>query len=87
MNRGLGVLAQIPQQLGFVPQGLGTLGSTWTAAMPDYAPAFIKNPMLGYLVAAMVGAALVVGAAWLIGKLLARGEHDPIPPTSSAPPS
>ena len=76
---------QLRAELGFVPEGLGRLGSAWTAAIPGYAPAFIKNPMLGYLVAATVGAALVVGVTWLIGKLLARSERDGASPTSSAP--
>jgi cobalt/nickel transport system permease protein len=78
---------QLQSSLGFVPEGLGRLGSTWTAAMPGYAPAFIKNPLLGYLFAAVIGAVLVIGAAWGIGKLLARDEPDATPPTPSAPSS
>ncbi len=62
-------------ELGFVPEGLASLGSAWTAAIPDYAPAFIKNPMLGYLFAAIVGAVLVVGVTWGIGRLLSRDDR------------
>ena len=76
---------QLRDELGFVPEGLGRLGSVWTSAIPDYAPAFIKNPLLGYLVAAIVGAALVVGVAWGIGKLLSRGNSGDVPTSSSAP--
>ena len=54
--------------------------------MPDYAPAFIQNPLLGYLIAAIVGSALVVGIAWGIGWLLSRGTDDggPTPPPAPA---
>ena len=76
--------AELKRTLGYVPAGLSKLGSVWTAAMPDYAPAFIRNPMVGYLLAAVVGSALVVGITWLLGKLLARKESDPKP---TAPPN
>lgn len=79
--------SELQARLGFVPEGLDRLGTTWTAAIPDYAPAFVKNPMLGYLFAAFVGAALVIAASWGIGKLLSRDEQRTRPPTSSAPPA
>ena len=41
--------------------------------IPDYAPAFIQNPLLGYLLAAVIGSALVIGITWGIAKLLSRG--------------
>ena len=56
------------RHLGFVPDGLEQLGGAWTAAIPDYAPAFIRNPLLGYLFAAIVGAALVIGVTWGIAQ-------------------
>ena len=62
--------------LGFVPPGLAEVGTAWTAAIPDYAPPYIANPLMGYLVAALLGSALVVGLTWLIGKLLSRGPDD-----------
>ena len=61
--------------LGFVPTGLERIGSLWTASVPDYAPAFIQNPLLGYLFAAAVGAALVIGVTWGVARLLARGDR------------
>lgn len=72
---------QLRQSLGFVPEGLGRLGTAWTSVMPDYAPAFVKNPMLGYLIAAVVGAVAVVGVSWGIGKLLSKGPDDRAPAT------
>lgn len=70
--------AQLKSALGYAPAGLQRLGSTWTALVPGYAPAFIRDPLAGYLVAAVIGSAIVVGGAWLLGRLLARrdpGEH------------
>jgi hypothetical protein len=79
--------AELKSTLGYVPAGLGRLGGLWTAAMPDYAPAFIRDPLVGYLVAAVVGSALVIGIAWVVGRLLARRNGDPaapIPPSDPA---
>ncbi len=66
---------QLKSQLGFVPTGLEQIGSAWTASIPGYAPAFIRNPLLGYLFAALIGAALVVGVTWGIARLLARSDR------------
>ena len=38
---------------------------------------------MGYFVAAVVGSALVIGVAWLVGWLLARGKKDDQPPTAT----
>jgi cobalt/nickel transport system permease protein len=56
-----------------VPAGLEKLSGVWSAAIPDYAPAFIQNPLAGYLLAAIIGSALVIGVTWGIAKLLSRG--------------
>jgi len=77
--------------LGFVPQGLGQLGGIWTAAVPDYAPGFIRDPLVGYLVAGVIGSALVIGVAWAFGKMLARRDaaapSGPAAATAPVPPS
>jgi cobalt/nickel transport system permease protein len=71
--------------LGYVPAGLQKVGGLWTAAMPDYAPAFIRDPFVGYLVAGIVGSGLVIGVAWLLGRVLARPhEDDPAGPRGDA---
>ena len=77
--------SQLKSSLGFVPSGLGKMGRLWTAAMPNYAPQFIRNPLLGYLVAAVVGSALVVGVTWGLARLLSRGDQakSPTPPPSA----
>jgi cobalt/nickel transport system permease protein len=77
--------SELRSALGYVPAGLEKLGGAWTAAMPGYAPAFIRDPMVGYLVAAIVGSALVIGIAWLVGRLLSRQGADSAPDAPSAP--
>ncbi len=59
-----------------VPAGLDKLSGLWSAAIPDYAPSFIQNPLAGYLVAAIIGSAVVIAATWGIAKLLARKRDD-----------
>ena len=71
--------------VGYMPQGMEQVGSLWTAMIPDYAPAFIRNPLLGYLFAAVIGSALVIGVTWLIGWALARSNKDDKPPTAPLP--
>ena len=70
---------QLKASLGFVPQGMARLGGAWTASMPDYAPTFIRNPLLGYLFAAIIGSALVIGLTWGLARLLAKRD-DRTPP-------
>lgn len=61
------------------PAGLERLSSIWSAPFPDYAPAFLKNKNLGYVLSAMFGAGLIIFvcllADWLSrlgGKNLVR---------------
>jgi cobalt/nickel transport system permease protein len=69
--------SQLRSALGYAPAGLQRLGSAWTALMPRYAPSFIRDPLVGYLVAAVIGSAIVVGGAWSLGRLLARRDTGP----------
>ena len=59
-----------------VPQGLERLASLWTAPIPDYAPPFIRSPIFGYLLSAMVGTGLIILVfllvGWLAGKIRSR---------------
>jgi cobalt/nickel transport system permease protein len=78
--------AELKSTLGFVPAGLQKLGALWTAAIPDYVPPFIANPLVGYVVAALLGSALVIGVTWLIARLLSRKAGDgPSTPAPTAP--
>jgi cobalt/nickel transport system permease protein len=55
------------------PAGLERLASLWTAPLPDYAPAFIRSPAVGYIFSAMVGTGLIIlfflGVGWLTDKV------------------
>jgi cobalt/nickel transport system permease protein len=78
---------ELTSLVGYVPSNLEKLGGLWKAAMPDYATPGVSNTLLGYLIAAVVGTALVVGATWGIGALLARRRGDeadrPTPPPAA----
>ena len=78
---------EITGRIGYVPSGFEKLGSLWKAAMPDYATPGVSNTLLGYLIAAIVGAALVAGVTWGVGALLARrrGESNIAAPSPPAP--
>jgi len=66
-----------------VPAGLEQLSGLWSAAIPSYAPAFIQNPLAGYLFAAIVGSTVIIGVTWGIARLLARKGDDGTPPAPS----
>ena len=52
------------------PEGLARLSSFWTAPVPDYAPAFLKNPAFGYILSAMLGGGAVIAACLLVHWML-----------------
>jgi cobalt/nickel transport system permease protein len=58
--------------VGYVPANLAKLGGLWRATMPGYTTPGVGNTLLGYLIAAVAGAALCVAFAWGLGALLAR---------------
>ena len=55
------------------PAGLERLASLWTAPMPDYAPAFLRNRHFGYGLSAMFGVGLILSVwlavDWTAGRL------------------
>ena len=59
-----------------VPSGLRKLSSIWTAPFPDYAPAFVRSPHLGYLLSAMFGVGLF-GVLSLIAGAVAKKRNAP----------
>ena len=54
------------------PSGLRRWAAWWAAPIPDYAPGFLRNEVAGYILSALVGGGLVIGVAWLIGRLVAQ---------------
>ena len=60
-----------------LPPGLQRFSSVWTAPFPRYAPGFIKNPFLGYLLSGMFAVGLFVMASLIarsMGRKLRRRE-------------
>jgi hypothetical protein len=65
--------------VGYVPHGLRKLGSLWNAPFRDYSFKGWENLGLGhlslaYVVSAVLGIALCVGLALLLGRLLSKKE-------------
>ena len=79
-------IEELDSLVGYVPANLEKLGGLWRAAMPEYATPGVSNALLGYLIAAIVGTALVVGVTWGVGALLARRRSDDADSASSSTP-
>jgi hypothetical protein len=63
--------------VGFVPRGFRNLATLWHAPLPDYAfrgmqHADLAHLSFAYIVSALIGAAVCVGAGFAAGKLLSR---------------
>ena len=54
------------------PAGLERLAPLWTAPFSRYAPSFLKNTTLGYMLSAMIGMVLIIVIGLLAGTLLRR---------------
>ncbi len=54
------------------PRGLARLSSVWTAPLPRYAPAFIRNEFFGYFLSAAVGSGLIILVTLLLSPMLTR---------------
>ena len=68
---------EIKKLVGYVPKGLEKLAPLWSAPLSDYAfkgweEKGLSHLSLAYIISAIAGMALTVGAALLIGGLLAR---------------
>lgn len=58
------------------PTGMARMATIWTSPFPAYAPAFVKNRALGYLLSAMFGVGVCLLIALLAqGRLRTRGEQ------------
>jgi cobalt/nickel transport system permease protein len=51
------------------PAGMARLAHLWTAPLPDYAPHFVKSAGFGYMLSAMFGVGLILGAGWLAQRV------------------
>ena len=68
--------------LGFIPSGLERFAEWWPAPLPDYSFARM-GAVIGYILSAFVGIALVAILLWLFGRLLIRKGKDL--PTGQSP--
>ncbi len=54
-----------------IPSTFEKLSQVWTAPMPDYAPAFVRSPRLGYILSSIFGSGLILlfcfFVSWLTG--------------------
>jgi len=71
---------EIGKMVGYVPQGLARLGELWKAPLPDYAPPGwdekgLTHLSFAYILSGIAGVVLVVGAVWLLGRLLTKKEE------------
>jgi len=68
---------EIKKLVGYVPKGLEKLAPLWNAPIPDYAfkgweGKGLSHLSFAYIISAVAGIAVIVSAALLIGKLLAK---------------
>lgn len=56
-----------------VPDGMARLASLWTAPIPDYAPAFLRQESFGYIMSAMAGTGVILLAFLGLSGVMARG--------------
>jgi len=59
------------------PRGLERLCSVWTAPFPQYAPAFVRRPAVGYTLSAMFGSGVIILVCLIGGWLASRGRREP----------
>jgi cobalt/nickel transport system permease protein len=60
--------------LKFIPTGLASLSSLWSAPLPDYDLPALGNTNMGYILSAAVGIILIAIIAWLFTFLVTTGK-------------
>ncbi|WP_287262451.1 PDGLE domain-containing protein [Methanothrix sp.] len=70
---------EVKEKLGYVPRGIESLGSLWSAPIPDYsfpgAETFTESA-LAYIASAIIGVVVCAGLLYIIGKKLTAGRSD-----------
>lgn len=54
------------------PSGLQQWSQFWRAPIPDYAPGFLRNPIVGYIISALIGVGIVALIATIVSRLVSR---------------
>ena len=62
------------------PSGIEKLSSVWTAPFPGYAPSFVKNSTLGYVLSAMFGVGILLLVSLLTISLARQRQSNKVPP-------
>jgi cobalt/nickel transport protein len=68
---------EIKELVGYIPKGLEKLAPLWNAPLPDYAfkgseGKSLSHLSLAYIISAITGIAVTIGASLLVGKLLTK---------------
>jgi len=72
---------EIHKLIGYVPSGMSKSGNSWKAPMPDYSfkgqeNAPMRSMSISYIIAGVLGVAIVTALSILIGKVLANRENN-----------
>ncbi len=70
---------ELKEKLGYVPQGIESLGSIWSAPIPDYSLPGMESfteSALAYILSALIGVVICAGILYIIGKKLTAGRSD-----------
>ncbi|BAI61159.1 conserved hypothetical protein [Methanocella paludicola SANAE] len=71
-------LEGLKERIGYVPPGMSGLSQLWNAPMPDYGIPGLGDTTIGgtigYVVSAVVGVLVCIGAVYLLGKLVAKND-------------
>lgn len=70
---------ELQKMIGYIPQGIVHLSDLWKAPMPDYSfkgweDKGLAHLCFAYIIAAIVGMAVISAIIFLLGKMLARKE-------------
>ena len=63
--------------LAFIPQGMAKLSGLWSAPLPDYDLAALKNANLGYILSGIVGTIVIGIIVWLFTMLVTARKPEP----------
>lgn len=72
-------IGELKEKIGYAPEGLQKLNSIWNAPMQDYAfpgTGTAGSPAIGYVVSAIIGVALCIGALYLFAKRATKNGPD-----------
>jgi len=73
----------LSETLGYIPQGMQNVQDVWSGIFPDYSIGFLGESSLGqsigYIIAAIIGSAMVYGLSLLLTKMIAAKKNPTLP--------